>query len=62
MFTKSQLISHLENEFRILKHLGTKINHEQHLGHKFSEGQRTIRDIMVYLGYSMIKQVTLVAK
>lgn len=62
MFSKAQLIQHITNEFRILKHLGTKINHEQHLGHKFTESQRTIKDLMVYLGYSLGKLTQLVAK
>lgn len=62
MFSKAQLIQHITNEFRILKHLGTKINHEQHLGHKFTEAQRTIKDLMVFLGYSLNKQIQLVVK
>ena len=62
MYSKAQFIDNLKNEFRILKHLGTKINHEQHLGHKFTEGQRSVKDLMVYLGYSLGKQLQLVVK
>jgi len=62
MYSKAQLIVHIENEFRILKHLGTKINHEQHLGHKFTESQRSIKELMIYLGYSFGKQMHLVVK
>lgn len=62
MYTKKQLLAHITNEFRILKHLWTKITTEQHLGHKFTDAQRSVRDLMVYLGYSFWKQLQLVVR
>lgn len=62
MYSKQLLLKALKNEFRVLKHLGTKVENEQHLAHKFTEKQRTVRDLMVYIAYSFGKQVTLVEK
>ncbi len=59
MYSKDQLLNAIENEFRILKHLGNKVE-EQYLGHKFTEKQRTIHELMAYLAFSIEKQVQLI--
>jgi|GEM_PF-2712771 len=59
IYTKDNLITAIENEFRILKHLGNKVE-EQYLGHKFTEKQRTIHELMAYLAFSIEKQVQLI--
>lgn len=62
MYSKAQLLIALRKEFDILKHLGSKAETEAHLSHKFTEPQRTVRDLMIYLGYSVGKQVDLIVK
>ena len=59
LYTKEQLITAIGNEFRILKHLGNKVE-EQYLHHRFTEKQRTIHELMAYLAFSIEKQVQLI--
>lgn len=59
MYSKEHLLTAISNEFRILKHLGNKVE-EQYLGHKFTEKQRTIHELMAYLAFSIEKQVQLI--
>lgn len=59
MYSKEHLISAIGNEFRILKHLGNKVE-EQYLHHRFTEKQRTIHELMAYLAFSIEKQVQLI--
>ena len=59
MYTKEHLIGTLENEFRILKHLGNKVE-DQYADHRFTEKQRTIHELMAYLAFSIEKQVQLI--
>lgn len=59
MYSKEHLISALGTEFRILKHLGNKVE-EQYLDHKFTEKQRTIHELMAYLAFSIEKHVQLI--
>lgn len=59
MYSKEHLITAIGNEFRILQHLGNKVE-EQYLGHKFTEKQRTIHELMAYLAFSIEKQVQLI--
>lgn len=59
MYTKIQLIHAIQKEFNIIKHLGTKIE-IAYLTHQFTEKQRTIKELMAYLAYGLLKQVQLI--
>ncbi len=62
MYSKEQLLKALQKEFTILKHLWTKVEHEQHLTHQFTDKQRTIKELMMYLAFSIEKQVQLIVR
>ena len=51
MYSKTQLITALKKEVTILEHLVSKITPELH-GHKFTETQRTIKELLAYLAAS----------
>lgn len=59
MYSKEKLITAIGNEFKILKHLGNKVE-AQYLDHRFTEKQRTIHELMAYLAFSIEKQVQLI--
>jgi hypothetical protein len=59
MYSKSQLITAIKKEITILEHLVSKVTPELH-GHKFTEAQRTIRELLAYLAASPWKQVELI--
>lgn len=59
MYSKEQLIWAITHEVNIIKHLATKIAEEHH-DHKFTEPQRTVKDLLVYLSTSPWKQVELI--
>jgi hypothetical protein len=48
MYSKAQLLTALKKEIDILEHLQSKIIQEIH-DHKFTEPQRTIKDLLAYL-------------
>ena len=48
MYTKQDLIDSVSNEFRIIKHLATKIPADTE-GYKPTEGQRTTSELLQYL-------------
>jgi len=50
MYTKQELITAIQNEFRIIKHLGTKVPADTE-GYKPTEGQRTTLELLQYLSY-----------
>ena len=59
MYSKLHLITALNKEITILEHLASKVTTELH-GHKFTETQRTIRELLAYLAASPWKQVELI--
>ena len=59
MYSKLQLITALNKEITILEHLASKVTTKLH-GHKFTETQRTIRELLAYLAASPWKQVELI--
>lgn len=56
IYSKQSLINGISKQFAVLKHLHTKVT-EDNVGHKFSEPQRDIKDLMIYLGYSLERQI-----
>ncbi len=48
MITPDQLIASLQQEARIIKHLGTRVSADN-LGYKPTDGQRTMLELMQYL-------------
>lgn len=50
MYTKQELTTAIQNEFRIIKHLATKIPADTE-GYKPTEGQRTTLELLQYLSY-----------
>jgi len=50
MYTKQELTAAIQNEFRIIKHLATKVPQETE-GYKPTEGQRTTLELVQYLSY-----------
>jgi hypothetical protein len=50
MYSHLDLISALDHEINVLKHLASKVTAEHH-GHKFTDKQRTIRELLAYLAY-----------
>jgi hypothetical protein len=53
MITKEQYLESLSKELSIIKHLAEKIKPEQ-LAHKPTEPQRTLQELMHYLGYIFV--------
>jgi hypothetical protein len=60
MYSPSQLLSSLANEFRILKHLGAKVTSENKNA-KLTEAQRTIEELEQYI-LSLAGQVAAVVR
>lgn len=56
IYSKQSLINGIAKEFHILKHLSTKVTHEN-VDHKFSEPQRDVKELMIYLGYALERQI-----
>lgn len=59
MYTKTQLISAITNEVNIISHLAAKIADEHH-DHKFTDAQRTVKELLIYLATSPWKQIELI--
>lgn len=59
MYSKAQLLAAIKKELTVLEHLQSKISKELH-NHKFTEPQRTIKDLLAYLATSPWKQVELI--
>lgn len=53
MYTKEELTAAIKNEFRIIKHLATKIPADTE-GYKPTENQRTTLELLQYLSYIFI--------
>jgi hypothetical protein len=56
IYSKQSLINGINKQFFVLKHLHTKVTHEN-VTHKFSEPQRDVKELMIYLGYSLEIQI-----
>lgn len=60
MYSKSDLIKAFHNDFQILKHLYGKVE-EQHLEHKFTDKQRTIKELLQYLANGSLLTARIIA-
>jgi len=56
MYSTSQLIAGITNEFNTLKHLGSKVTEANH-AHKLTDPQRTIQELEHYIISSLPAQI-----
>lgn len=59
MYSKELLLETIQNEFRILKHLATKVTAENQY-HKIADGTRTAFELMKYLAFEAPAQINLI--
>jgi hypothetical protein len=58
MYSTPQLLSAIANEFRILKHLGSKVT-STNKDHKLTDSQRSTEELQKYIAYSLPAQIKL---
>ena len=59
MYSKQQLLKAIQNEIRIIKHLGSKVT-DTNKGHAVAEKSRTAFELLKYIAYEMPAQVNLI--
>ena len=59
MISKKEILSSINDEIKIIKHLGSKIK-EEHLTYQPSEKQRTVLQLLQYLSYCGLGSATVV--
>lgn len=57
-YTIDMLLGAIQNQYRILKHLGTKVN-DENKNHRITENTRSAQELMEYLAFQAPAQINL---